>query len=89
MKGNCMKKKTREISDYDFQDTTGMINKKKRLKLKDLGFELPPLPPTQVVSIRLPTALLNEIREQASAEDIPYQALIKHLLAKFLKEEFH
>ena len=82
-----MKKKAKEISDYDSQDTTGMINRKRELKLKDLGFELPPIPPTQVVSIRLPTSLLNEIRAQASARDIPYHALIKHLLSKSIKKE--
>lgn len=82
-----MKKKVREITDYDTKDTTGMINRKKSLTLDDLGFELPPTPPTQVISIRLPTPLLNKIRAQASAQDIPYQALIKHFLAKSIKKE--
>ncbi|HKY64355.1 MAG TPA: CopG family antitoxin [bacterium] len=77
-----MKKKLREVTDYDTQDTSGIINRKKPLKLEDLGFKLPPVSPTQVISIRLPTSLLNEIRAKASARDMPYQALIKHLLAK-------
>lgn len=80
-----MKKKTSEINDYDDTDTTGLINRSKKLSLKDLGLKLPPSPPTQVISIRLPTPLLNQLRAQASAQDIPYQALIKILLAKSLK----
>jgi len=77
--------KKREIKDYDDRDTTGWIDPSKRLSLKDLGLKLPPVSPTQVVSIRLPTSLLNEIRAKASARDIPYQALIKLLLSKSIK----
>lgn len=80
-----MKKKHHEIKDYDDEDTTGWIDRSKRLSLRDLGLKLPPLPPTQVISIRLPTRLLNELRALASAQDVPYQALIKHLLSKSLK----
>lgn len=80
-----MKKRDREILDYDATDTTGWINRSKRISLKELGFKLPPSPPTQVVSIRLPTALLNRLRALASASDIPYQALIKVILARSLK----
>lgn len=80
-----MKKKNREVRDYDETDTTTFIDRSKRLSLRDLGFKLPPAPPTQVVSIRLPTFLLNQLRAKASARDIPYQALIKLLLSKSLK----
>jgi len=80
-----MKKRRREILDYDESDTTQWIDRSKKRNLKDLGLKLPPQPPTQVISIRLPTPLLNEIRAQASARDIPYQALIKFLLAQTLK----
>jgi len=37
-----------------------------------------------VVSIRLPSELLNQIKAAASARDVPYQALIKLLLAESL-----
>ena len=80
-----MKNKRREIKDYDDSETTQFINPKKSLSLKDLGFKLPPIPPTQVVSIRLPTPLLNQLRAAASAQDIPYQALIKMILKKSLR----
>ena len=81
-----MKKKRNEIKDYDDQDTTRFIDTAKSLSLKDLGFKLPPSPPTQVVSIRLPTALLNKLKALASANDVPYQALIKLLLARSIKK---
>ncbi len=80
-----MKKKHHEIRDYDESDTTGWIDRSQKLTLKDLGFKLPPMPPTQVVSIRLPTPLLNQLRARASAGDIPYQALIKMILAQALR----
>lgn len=81
-----MNKKRRDIKDYDDADTSGWINPHKKLSLKDLGLKLPPVPPTQVVSIRLPTLLLNQLRAKASAQDIPYQALIKLLLSKSIKK---
>lgn len=71
------KRRAQEIVDYDRSDTTGMIDRTKPLTLRDLDIELPLESPTQVVSIRLPTALLNQLRAMGSARDIPYQALIK------------
>lgn len=75
-----MKKHLKEIKDYDEVDTTSLIDPKKRLTLGNLGFKLPATPPSQVVSIRLPTRLLNQIRSKASSMDIPYQAFIKMAL---------
>lgn len=72
----------REIKDYDEWDSTTMIDAEKRLQFEDLGLKLPELPPTQVVSIRLPSQLLNELKALGSEEDVPYQALIKLLLAE-------
>ena len=45
---------------------------------------LPENPTTQVISIRLPTYLLNEIRAIGSQQDIPYQALIKLYLSEMI-----
>ncbi len=39
-------------------------------------------PSTRSISLRLPEALLNEIKILANKEDVPYQSLIKILLAK-------
>jgi predicted DNA binding CopG/RHH family protein len=81
-KKSSSKRRRNEITDYDTQDTSTMIDPKKPLNLKQLGLELPKVPPTQVVSIRLPSALLNQIKAFASSRDVPYQALIKLLLAE-------
>ena len=75
----------KEIRDYDAHDTSSMIDSAAPLDLADLGLELPKTPPTQVVSIRLPSSLLNQIKAFASARDVPYQALIKLLLAESLE----
>jgi hypothetical protein len=72
----------RPISDYDAVETSGMIDSSKPLKFEDLGLRLPDVPPTQVVSIRLPSALLNELKAISSEKDIPYQSLIKLMLSK-------
>lgn len=74
-----------EITDYDSHDTTTMIDVGNPLTLKKVGLELPKVPPTQVVSIRLPSSLLNQLKAFASARDVPYQALIKLLLAESLQ----
>ncbi len=87
MKINKSKKKSREITLYDDNDTTHFIDKNKRLSLKDLGFKLPPESPTKVISIRLPTELYNIIRAFSTNHDIPYQAYIKYLLAESLKKQ--
>lgn len=76
------KKVRKEIKDYDDTETEGMIDRKKPLRFEDLGLKIPATPPTQVVSIRLPSELLNELRAIGSKRDIPYQALMKLLLVE-------
>lgn len=82
-----MKKRLQEIREYDHMDTSQWIDRRKQLSLKDLGFTLPPEPPTQVVSIRLPTRLLNALRAKASSLDVPYQSLIKLTLSRFIRQK--
>jgi len=60
----------------------GAIDPSKPLTFEDLGLRLPEVSPTQVISIRLPSALLNELRAISSETDIPYQALIKLFLSE-------
>jgi predicted DNA binding CopG/RHH family protein len=81
------KAKDKEIRDYDDTDTSEMINPKRKLAFEDLGLKLPELPPTQVISIRLPTELLNQIKAIGSQEDVPYQALIKLFLSDAVKKK--
>jgi predicted DNA binding CopG/RHH family protein len=80
-------KKTRrrtgkQITDYDNTDSTTVIDADNPLRFEDLGLSLPKNPPTQVISIRLPTMLLNKIKALGSQRDVPYQALIKIFLSK-------
>ena len=81
-----MANRKKEITDYDNFDTAEMIESDKPLKLKDLDFKLPDTPPTQVISIRLPTNLLNRLKAMGSQDDVPYQALIKLILAEGVKK---
>ena len=84
MKAGKHRKARSEIRDYDDRDTTGMIDPSKPLGLEDVGLRLPETPSTQVISIRLPSTLLNRIRAFASERDIPYHATIKLFLAESL-----
>lgn len=81
---NPRKTKASETRDYDESETLGWVDQDKRLKFEDLGLRLPDVPPTQVISIRLPSNLINELKAYGSQRDIPYQALIKLLLAESL-----
>lgn len=78
------KKNNTEIKEYDTADTTAFIDRSKKMRLKDLNITLPPDAPTKVLSIRIPTALLNSIKAYASDHDVPYSAMIKILLAESL-----
>lgn len=80
-------KNKKEILDYDNQDTTAFIDKDKPKKLEDIGIKLPKEAPTKVISIRIPTALYNNIRAYSTNLDIPYQATIKILLEKGIQKE--
>jgi len=77
----------KEIKDYDEIDTSEMIDESKPLHFEDIGLKLPDSSPTQVVSIRLPTELLNELKALGSKDDVPYQALIKLMLAEGVKRK--
>jgi predicted DNA binding CopG/RHH family protein len=72
----------REIRVYDVHDTTTYIDRRKRMRLANLGIELPPETPTKVLSLRLPTTLLNKIKAYAGQHDVPYSAIIKMLLTE-------
>jgi predicted DNA binding CopG/RHH family protein len=81
------KNSLKEIKDYDDFDVSQMIDPSKPMSFESLGLKLPDTPPTQVISIRLPTALINEIKALGSLEDVPYQALIKLMLAEGIKKK--
>ena len=43
-------------------------------------------PSTKTISLRLPESLLNEIKILANKEDVPYQSLMKVLLAQGIEK---
>lgn len=43
-------------------------------------------PPTKKISVRLPEALLEELKMLANKHDVPYQSLMKLLLAEKVEE---
>jgi len=44
-------------------------------------------PSTKTISLRLPESLLNDLKILANKRDIPYQSLLKIILAERLSEE--
>ena len=46
-------------------------------------------PSTKTISLRLPEAMLAQIRLLANKRDVPYQSLIKVFLQERIDEEFH
>ncbi len=77
----------KEINDYDQNDTSFFIDKAKPKTLADLDIKLPEAGPTRVVSLRLPLNLLNKLKAYSTDIDMPYQAYIKYLLNKGLKQD--
>jgi predicted DNA binding CopG/RHH family protein len=46
-------------------------------------------PSTQTISLRLPVALLEDLKVLANKRDVPYQSLLKIFLAERVAEELH
>jgi hypothetical protein len=76
------KKAHLENREYDAIEVSRVIDGQRSLKFENLGLRLPEIQPTQVLSIRVPTELLNQIRAISSQKDVPYQGLIKLYLAE-------
>jgi predicted DNA binding CopG/RHH family protein len=45
-------------------------------------------PSTRTISLRLPEALLEDLKLLANKRDVPYQSLLKIYLAEKIQEEF-
>lgn len=45
-------------------------------------------PSTEAISLRLPVAMLNNIKVLANRKDVPYQSLIKIFLEEKIRQEF-
>jgi len=68
---------SQEVSFWQKHDSTDYIdwNQAKWVTFPNLK------PSTETISLRLPEDLLNEIKVLANKEDVPYQSLMKVLLA--------
>ncbi len=82
------RQKLKEINVYDKNDTSFFIEKNKPLKLKNLNLELPAEEPTKVISLRLPTELLNKVKAYANQNDISYTSIIKLMLAEGINAKY-
>ena len=71
-------------SDWVKRDSTKVIDewKARREKLKNLK------PSGKTICVRLPESLLDDLKLMASKLKIPYQSLLKILLAERLEQEF-
>ena len=75
------KSEAEEAVFWETHDSTEFIdwNKAKVASFSNLK------PSTQSISLRLPEGLLNEIKIFANKEDVPYQSLMKLLLANGIR----
>lgn len=46
-------------------------------------------PSTKIITIRMPAALVDDIKILANKKDVPYQSLLKVFLAEKVKEEMY
>ncbi|MDD2364540.1 MAG: BrnA antitoxin family protein [Desulfuromonadaceae bacterium] len=46
-------------------------------------------PSTRAISLRLPVSLIDRLKMLANKKDVPYQSLLKFLLAEKVDEAFH
>ena len=65
-------------------DSTGYLDwsKAKRAIFPNLK------PSVKTISIRLPEALLNSLKTLANERDVPYQSLVKMILAERIRQEW-
>jgi predicted DNA binding CopG/RHH family protein len=66
---------TADLSKYDFSD---MVPMRFELKRKDTS-----------ISLRLPEALLNEVRMYAARAGIPYQRFIRQAIERAVRQDKH
>lgn len=66
-------------------DTTDYVDWSKAQKIK-----LPNLKPSvRSISLRLPESMIDDLKILANKKDVPYQSLLKILLAEKIAEEMH
>jgi predicted DNA binding CopG/RHH family protein len=87
-------KRLKQVPDFDSEETAGKFwaktdsteyldwSKAKAASFPDLK------PSNRVISIRLPEFLLQSIKVLANRQDVPYQSMLKMLLAEKVREIF-
>lgn len=78
------KNETQEREFWQTHDTSDYVDYS-RAKRLTIEFDLSVEEPVKLISIRIPRDLLNKLRVMASKLDVPYQSLIKMILAERLK----
>ena len=69
--------KNKQVAQEDSTSTDDLdLSNAARVSMPNLKFS------TETISLRMPVALLNNIRREANRNDIPYQSLIKMSLAE-------
>ena len=67
----------KQVAQEDSTSTDDLdLSNAVRVSMPNLKFS------TETISLRMPVALLNNIRREANRNDIPYQSLIKMSLAE-------
>ena len=87
-----MKKKTPKFKIEDDErelwathDSTEYVNWDKASQASTPNLE----PSMKTISLRLPEAMLDDLRILANKRDIPYQSLLKILLVERIEQELH
>jgi len=75
-----------EAEEFEFlskSDSTGYVDWSKAKRVK-----FPKLKPTlRTISVRLPVAMIEDLKVLANRRDVPYQSLLKMFLAERLERE--
>ncbi len=86
-KGKKLPKFKNEEEEQEFWATHNLTDYLDNFKEVKLDFsEI--RPSTKSITIRLPESLLSALKNLAHQKDVPYQSLMKILLAEKIKEEY-
>jgi len=86
-KSKTLPKFKNEEEEQEFWATHNLTDYLDNFKEAKLDFsEL--RPSTKSITIRLPESLLSALKNLAHQKDVPYQSLMKILLAEKIKEEY-
>ncbi|MBA4312876.1 MAG: hypothetical protein C0417_09625 [Chlorobiaceae bacterium] len=77
------KSQAEELRFWDTHDSTEYVDYKKI----ELGFFPELKPSSKTISIRLPESLVEAIKLLANKQDVPYQSMLKILLAEKVREQ--